>query len=86
MEEKSLYCVELQALIMNAVLTRQSVQLLGDCSHNDVILHNVCHLVLQVLLIKCDQGIRAGIPNLNERLIMPAVDKSMLKCIPFTYI
>lgn len=57
------------------MLTRQAVQLLGERSHNDVILHDVRHLVLQVLLIERDQGIRAGIPNLNERPIMPAVYK-----------
>ena len=69
------------------MLTGQAVQLFGDCSHNDVVLHDVCHLVLQVLLIECDQGIRAGIPNLNERLITPAVYESILKCIPlFLYI
>lgn len=66
------------------MLTGQAVQLFGERSHNDVVLHDVCHLVLQVLLIECDQGIRAGIPNLNERLIMPAVYKSILKCIPLS--
>ena len=57
------------------MLTRQAVQLFSERSHNDVILHDVRHLVLQVLLIERDQGIRAGIPNLNERPIMPAVYK-----------
>lgn len=76
----------LHVLIIYAVLTGQTVQLLSECCHDDVILHDVCHLVLQVLLIECDQGIRAGIPNLNERPIMPAVYKSILKCIPSTYI
>lgn len=47
----------LHVFIMNAVLTRQTVQLFSECSHNDVVLHNVGHLVLQVLLIECDQGI-----------------------------
>lgn len=78
---KLCYCVGLHVLIINAVLTRQTVQLLSACCHDDVILHDVCHLVLQVLLIECDQGIRAGIPNLNKRLIMPAVYKSVLECI-----
>lgn len=66
-------------LFIHSVLTGQSVHLFGDGRHNDVILHNVRHLVKQVLLIECDQGIRAGIPNLNERLIMPTVYKSVLK-------
>lgn len=80
------YCVGIHVLIINAVLTGQTVQLFSECSHNDVILHDVRHLVLQVLLIESDQGIRAGIPNLNERPIMTAVYKSILKCIPSPYI
>lgn len=71
--------MELYVLFIHPELTRQSVQLFGDRGHNDVILHNVRHLFKQVLLIECDQGIWAGIPNLNERLIMAAVYKSMLK-------
>lgn len=63
------------------MLTGQTIQLFSERSHDHIILHDVCHLVLQVLLIECDQGIRAGIPNLNERLIISAVYKSMLKCI-----
>lgn len=74
----------LHVLIINAVLTGQTVQLFSERSHNDVVLHNVRHLVLQVLLIESDQGIRAGVPNLNERLIMPAVYKSILKIIPLS--
>ena len=56
-----------------ALLTGEAVQLPGERGHNDVVLHDVCHLVLQVLLIESNQGIRAGIPNLNERPIIPAV-------------
>lgn len=80
------YCFGLHVLIINAVLTGQPVQLFSERGHNDVVLHDVRHLVLQVLLIESDQGIGAGIPNLNERPIMPAVYKSILKCIPFPYI
>ena len=68
-------------LIINS-LTGQTAQLFGECSHNDVVLHDVRHLVLHVVLIESDQGIGAGIPNLNERPITPAVYKSILKCIP----
>lgn len=78
--------MDLDVLFIHPVLTGQSVQLFGDRGHNDVILHDVCHLVKQVLLIERDQGIRAGIPNLNESLIMAAVYKSMLLEIPFPYI
>lgn len=68
------------------MLTRKSIKLSGDRNHHDVILHDVRHFILQVLLIECDQGIWAGIPNLNERPIMPAVYESMPKCIPYPYI
>lgn len=61
------YCYSLKT-----VLTRQCVQLFGEGSHNDVVLHNVCHLLLQVLLVERDQGIRAGIPNLKERFSLGA--------------
>lgn len=47
----------LHVLIINSVLTGQTVQLFGERSHDDVVLHDVRHLVLQVLLIECDQGI-----------------------------
>jgi len=57
------------------VLTGQAVQLLSERGHNDVVLHDVRHLVLMVLLIKCDQDIGAGVPNLNERHVTPAVYK-----------
>lgn len=80
------YCVGFHVLTINAVLTRQNVQLFSECSHNDVVLYNVCHLVLQVLLIERDQGIGAGIPNLNETPIMLVVYEPILKCIPFTFI
>ena len=56
-----------------AFLTGEAVQLPGESGHNDVVLHDVCHLILQVVLIESNQGIRAGIPNLNERPIIPAV-------------
>lgn len=56
--------------ITNAVLTGQTVQLFGECSHHDVILHDVCHLILEVLFIEGDQGIGAGVPHLNKRLVM----------------
>lgn len=68
MEQESLgltercYCCSLKC-----VLTRQRVQLFGEGSHNDVVLHDVRHLLLEVLLVECDQGIRAGIPNLEKR-------------------
>lgn len=71
------YGLGLHVLIINAVLTGQTVQLFSECCHDDVILHNVRHLVLHVLLIECDQGIRAGIPNLNTTLVMPVVHKSL---------
>lgn len=69
MEQESLgllercYCYSLKR-----ALTRQRVQLLGEGSHNDVVLHDVRHLLLQVLLVEGDQGIRAGIPNLEKRV------------------
>ena len=63
------------------VLTGQTIQLFSERRHDHIILHDVCHFVLQVVLIERDQGIGAGIPNLNERLIIPAVCQSMLKCI-----
>lgn len=69
-----------------AFLTREILQLFCQGCHNDVVLHNVCHLVLQVLLIECNQGIRAGIPNLNEKSIIPVVNNSILKRIPIPYI
>lgn len=71
MEQESLgltercYCYSLKT-----VLTRQRIQLFGEGSHNNVVLYNVRHLLLQVLLIKCDQGIRAGIPNLKKRIYL----------------
>lgn len=52
---------------LETVLTRERVQLFGEGSHNDVVLHDVRHLLLQVVLIEGDQGIRAGIPNLKKR-------------------
>ena len=39
------------------LLTGQAVQLFSERSHNDVVLHDVGHLVLKVFLIECDQGI-----------------------------
>ncbi len=81
------YCVGLHVLIMKVVLTGQTFQLFRECSNDDVVLNDVRHLVLQVLLIECDQGIRASIPNLNDRPITLAVNKSFLKCFPpFLYI
>lgn len=71
-------CVGVHVLIINAALTRQTVQLFSERSHNDVILHDVRHLVLQVVLIERDQGVWARIPNLNERPITPVVFKSIL--------
>lgn len=67
------HCGGLHVSIVNAALTGQVVQLFSECSHNDVVLHNVCHLVLHVLLVEGDQDIGAGIPNLNGRLIVTAV-------------
>lgn len=74
------------ASCFNHNLTRQTVQLSSERGHDQVVLHDVRHLVLHVLLIECDQGIWAGIPNLNERLITPAVYKSILKRISVSYI
>lgn len=65
-------------------LTGQSVQLLGERGHHHVVLHDVRHLLLQVLLIESNQGIGAGVPNLNDRAIIPAVCKAVLKCIPLS--
>lgn len=84
MEQESLglteryYCCSLKS-----VLTRQRVQLFGEGSHNDVVLHNVRHLLLQVLFIECDQGIRAGIPNLEKRFGLGATGL-FLHSIPCT--
>lgn len=50
-----------------ASVTRESLQLFGEGSHNDVVLNDVRHLVLQILLIKCNQGIWTSIPNLKQR-------------------
>lgn len=69
--------------MLDAGLTRQAVQLLSECGHHKVILHDVRHLVQQVVLIECDQGIGAGVPNLNERPITAAVHKPVLKRIPY---
>lgn len=67
------YCYSLKT-----VLTRQRVQLFGEGSHNDVVLHNVGHLLLQVLLIECDQGIRAGIPNLKKTFTQGATTSGFI--------
>lgn len=51
----------------NVSVTRESVQLFGEGGHNDVVLNDVRHLVLQILLIKCNQSIWTSIPNLKQR-------------------
>lgn len=51
----------------NVSVTRESLQLFGEGGHNDVVLNDVRHLVLQILLIKCNQGIWTSIPNLKRR-------------------
>lgn len=45
------------ASCFNHNLTRQTVQLSSERGHDQVVLHDVRHLVLHVLLIECDQGI-----------------------------
>lgn len=60
------------------MLTRQRVQLFGEGSHNDVVLHNVRHLLLQVLLVECDQGIGAGVPNLKQRFSLATIPSRAL--------
>lgn len=48
-------------------VTRESLQLFGEGGHNDIVLNDVRHLILQILLIKCNQGIWTSIPNLKQR-------------------
>lgn len=45
------------SIYQNVCVTRESVQLFGEGGHDDVVLNDVRHLVLQILLIKCNQSI-----------------------------
>lgn len=47
--------------------TGERVQLPGQRGHHHVVLHDVGHLVLEVLLVERDQGVGAGVPNLKEK-------------------